>query len=58
MEENIYLCSDLHLFHDREFIYKPRGFQSCEEMTQHYVDYWKNTVKDGDFSLWNGHKPT
>ena len=60
MEPKIYLCSDLHLFHDREFIYKPRGFQSCEEMTDCYLNYWHNTVeKDdvvivaGDFCLGN-----
>lgn len=55
-----YLTSDLHLFHDREFIWKPRGFKSCEEMTSAYIEYWKNTVKDedtvyviGDFFLGN-----
>ena len=28
----IYLTSDLHWNHDREFIYRPRGFESIEEM--------------------------
>ncbi len=25
---NIYFCSDLHLFHDKTFIFEPRGFKS------------------------------
>lgn len=28
----VYLTSDLHLFHDRGFIYNPRGFSSVEKM--------------------------
>ena len=27
----IYCCSDLHLGHDKSFIYEPRGFKSAEE---------------------------
>lgn len=56
----IYLTSDLHLFHDREFIYKPRGFNSCEEMTNYNIKLWKDTIKEkdtvyvvGDFCLGN-----
>lgn len=56
----IYLTSDLHLFHNRKFIYKPRGFSSCKKMTKHYVKMWKETVKPedtvivvGDFCLGN-----
>lgn len=56
----IYLTSDLHLFHDRKFIYEPRGFASCEEMTNHYIKMWQETVKPedtvyvvGDFCLGN-----
>ena len=28
----IYFTSDLHLCHDREFVWKSRGFSSCDEM--------------------------
>lgn len=43
-----FITSDLHLFHDREFIWGPRGFQSCKEMTNYYIDYWKRTVNPED----------
>ena len=43
-----YITSDLHLFHDREFIYKPRGFNSEEEMRETYIKQWRKTVKDND----------
>lgn len=56
----IYLTSDLHLLHDVEFIYKPRGFTSCEEMTNHYVKMIQEKLKPedtlyivGDFCLGN-----
>lgn len=44
----VYFISDTHFFHDREFIYKPRGFKSEEEMRLHYINEWQNTVKDND----------
>ena len=34
----IFVSSDYHFFHDREFIYKPRGFNSIEEMNQTILD--------------------
>lgn len=33
----IWLCSDWHFCHDREFIYSPRGFNSVEEMNETIV---------------------
>ena len=33
----IYLTSDLHFNHSREFIYKPRGFNSVEEMNNTHI---------------------
>lgn len=44
----IYFTSDLHFFHDREFIYKPRGFDSEEEMREFYIEQWRETIKDDD----------
>lgn len=34
----IYLSSDLHLMHDREFVYGPRGFSSIWDMSRTLVD--------------------
>jgi len=34
----IYFTSDWHLFHDREWIYKPRGFNSIEDMNKAIID--------------------
>lgn len=44
----IYLTSDLHFFHDREFIYKERGFNTINEMNQAYIEEWKNKVTTED----------
>lgn len=33
----IWLCSDWHFCHNREFIYSPRGFNSVEEMNETIV---------------------
>lgn len=44
----VYFTSDLHFFHDREFIYKPRGFSSEEQMRNAYTSIWKDTVTDTD----------
>ena len=54
----IYLISDLHLFHDRAFIYKPRGFECVADMNATIIDNWNKTIKPdddvyviGDFAL-------
>ena len=44
----IYLTSDLHLGHDREFIWKARGFNSIEEMNETIVQKWNETVSAED----------
>ena len=44
----VYFISDLHFFHDREFIYKLRGFSSEEQMRNTYISIWKDTVTDAD----------
>ena len=43
-----YFTSDLHFFHNKEFIYKPRGFNSEEEMRNTYLNEIKNTVTNND----------
>lgn len=44
----IYLTSDLHFNHDREFIWKPRGFKSCEEMNEAIISKYNSVVEDND----------
>lgn len=44
----IYLTSDWHFNHDRAFIYKPRGFDSVEEMNQKLIENYNNIVKSED----------
>lgn len=41
---NIYFSSDLHLNHDREFIYAPRGFKNIYEMNDTIVNNFCKTV--------------
>lgn len=56
----IWLTSDLHLMHDKPFLWEPRGFTSTEEMCEAIVERWNSVVKDedtvynlGDISLSN-----
>ena len=44
----IYFTSDLHCNHDREFIYKPRGFNSVYEMNDTIIKNWNNIVNMED----------
>ena len=45
---NIWLTSDLHLGHDREFIWGSRGFDSAEEMNEAIVSRWNERVAPED----------
>lgn len=45
---NIYLCSDTHFCHDREFVWKERGFNSVQEMNEEIVRRWNEVVKPDD----------
>ena len=44
----IYVTSDLHLCHDREFLYRPRGFENINDMNEFIVKTWNETVKPDD----------
>lgn len=46
--EKIWITSDLHFGHDREFIWKARGFNSVEEMNETIVQKWNETVSAED----------
>lgn len=45
---NVWLTSDLHINHNKEFIYKARGFNSIEEMNEAIVENWNSVVGKDD----------
>ena len=47
----IFITSDLHLNHDKEFLYRPRGFSSIEEMNKAIVNNF-NSILDPDDDLY------
>lgn len=44
----IWLTSDWHFGHDREFIWRPRGFSSVEEMNEKIVENYRKLVAPED----------
>lgn len=44
----IWLTSDLHFGHDREFIYAPRGYKSVWDMNGSLIENWNKVVADDD----------
>lgn len=48
----IFFTSDLHLCHDRSFLYEPRGFTSIDEMNEAIVERWNSVVKPVDI-VWS-----
>lgn len=42
--ETIWIASDLHFCHDREFLWGPRGFNSVHEMNETIVKNWNSLV--------------
>jgi calcineurin-like phosphoesterase family protein len=47
----IWLSSDFHFCHDREFIYKPRGFGSVKEMNAAIIENWNKKVNNEDIAF-------
>ena len=47
-ERKVWLTSDLHLCHDKEFIWGPRGFKSVDEMNAAIVANWNRVVGPAD----------
>lgn len=48
MNKKIYFLSDLHFCHDKDFVYKSRGFNSIEEMNEEILRRWNNIVNEED----------
>ena len=45
---NIWFTSDLHLCHDKEFVWKARGFNSVEEMNEAIVERFNSLIHPED----------
>ena len=43
-----FITSDLHLMHNKNFLFEPRGFSSTEEMCEAIVERWNRIVKPED----------
>lgn len=48
MDKKIWIMSDLHFCHNKEFVYIPRGFKSVEEMNAALVKNINDRVKEDD----------
>lgn len=44
----IWVTSDLHFCHDREFVFVPRGFSSIQEMNETIIHHWNQVVSPED----------
>ena len=48
-EEKVWFISDLHLGHDKEFVWKARGFNSVHEMNEAIIKNIKERVGENDY---------
>lgn len=45
---NIFVTSDLHFNHNKDFIYKDRGFSSIEEHDEKLIENWNSLISKDD----------
>lgn len=45
---NIWFTSDLHMMHNKGFLYEPRGFTNEKDMCEAIVENWNKVVKEDD----------
>ena len=45
---SIFVTSDLHFNHDREFVWKVRGYESVYEMNEAIIERFNSVVQSGD----------
>ena len=48
MEKKIFVTSDTHFWHNREFLWQPRGFNSVLEMNKEIINRWNSVVRYDD----------
>ena len=44
----VYVCSDLHFRHNKDFLINPRGFETVEAHDEAIVERWNSIVHDED----------
>jgi len=44
----IYVTSDTHFCHTQEFLYKPRGFETVQDMNKAIIKNWNSVVQPDD----------
>lgn len=44
----IYVTSDLHLGHNKMFLYEPRGFADIQEHNEKIIELWNSMITDED----------
>tara|TARA_Y100000310_G_C20590710_1_gene767836 strand:- start:164 stop:670 length:507 start_codon:yes stop_codon:yes gene_type:complete len=44
----VFFIADLHLGHNKEFIYKRRGFTCVEEHDEYIIDQWNKNIRKRD----------
>ena len=45
---SIWLTSDLHFGHEKEFLWKPRGFSSWEDHAEQVIERYNSVIKNDD----------
>lgn len=45
---NIWIISDTHFNHNKDFIYQPRGFANIQEMNEKIISCWNTIVQPND----------
>lgn len=45
---DLFVTSDTHFGHQAEFLWRPRGFSSVEEMNEAIIERWNSVVKPND----------
>lgn len=48
MDNKIWISSDLHLCHNKSFLYEPRGFHSVQEMNKKIIENFNEVVAPND----------
>lgn len=46
--DNLYFVSDIHMGHNKDFLYKPRGFNSIAEHDEGIIKNWNDLINDED----------
>lgn len=44
----IFVCSDFHFNHNKDFLYEPRGFSSIDEANEEMIRRYNEVVKEDD----------